>query len=66
MPMLEVLISRDRSLSEEAKEAFREEAEAIFQEVLGTPKGRLRLFLWEEKGEEEERGGRRGPSGRTP
>jgi hypothetical protein len=51
MPMLEVLISRDRSLSEEAKEAFREEAEAIFQEVLGTPKGRLRLFLWEEKGE---------------
>ena len=54
MPMLEVLISRDRSLSEEAKEAFREEAEAIFQEILGTPKGRLRLFFWEEKGEEEE------------
>jgi hypothetical protein len=51
MPMLEVLISRDRSPSEEAKEAFREEAEAIFQEVLGTPKGRLRLLLWEEKGE---------------
>lgn len=51
--MLEVLVSRERPLTREEKEALKREAEAIFQEVLGTPKGRLRVFLWEERREEE-------------
>lgn len=49
MPMLEVLVSREEPLTREEKEALRKEAEAIFQEVLGTPKGRLRVFVLEER-----------------
>lgn len=54
MPMLEVLVAREKPLTREEREALKEEAEAIFQEVLGTPKGRLRVFVLEEgpKGEE--------------
>ncbi|AEV16343.1 hypothetical protein TCCBUS3UF1_13010 [Thermus sp. CCB_US3_UF1] len=48
MPLLEVLVSRERSLSQEEREALKAEAEVLFQEVLGTPKGRLRVFVWEE------------------
>ena len=54
MPMLGVLVSREKPLTREEREALKEEAEAIFQEVLGTPKGRLRVFVLEEapKGDE--------------
>lgn len=54
--MLEVLVSRGKPLTREEREALKEEAEAIFQEVLGTPKGRLRVFVLEEeaRGEENE------------
>ncbi|BDG27684.1 hypothetical protein TthSNM66_23200 (plasmid) [Thermus thermophilus] len=56
VPMLEVLVSRGKPLTREEREALKEEAEAIFQEVLGTPKGRLRVFVLEEeaRGEENE------------
>lgn len=47
MPMIEVLVSGDVRLSREQKTAFAREAEAILAEVLGTPKGRMRLFVIE-------------------
>ncbi|WP_152640191.1 hypothetical protein [Thermus filiformis] len=47
--MLEVLVTREKPLTREEKEALKEEAEALFQEVLGTPKGRLRVFILEER-----------------
>lgn len=47
MPMIEVLISTDRPLTRERKAAFAAEAERILGEVLGTPKGRMRLFVIE-------------------
>jgi hypothetical protein len=50
--MLEALVSRERPLTEEERRALKEEAEAIFQEVLGTPKGKLRVFVLEEGREE--------------
>jgi len=49
VPMLEVLVSREKPLTREEREALKEEAEAIFLEVLGTPKGRLRVFVLEER-----------------
>ncbi|WP_201738530.1 hypothetical protein [Thermus thermamylovorans] len=48
MPMLEVLVIREKPLTQEERKALRWEAETIFQEVLGTPKGRLRVFVLEE------------------
>jgi len=45
MPMLEVIRSRPEPLSLEQKRAFACEAQQIFQQVLGTPPGRLRLFF---------------------
>ncbi len=56
MPMLEVLVSREKPLTREEKETLKEEAEAIFQEVLGTPKGRLRVFVWQEEAAGEREG----------
>jgi len=49
MPLLEILVAREKPLTREEKEALKEEAEALFQEVLGTPKGRLRVFILEER-----------------
>jgi hypothetical protein len=46
--MLEILVSRKAPLTPEEREALRQEAEAIFQEVLGTPPGRLRVLVLEE------------------
>lgn len=45
MPMLEVIRSRPEPLSLEQKRAFAREAQQIFQQVLGTPPGRLRLLI---------------------
>lgn len=45
MPMLEVLRSRPEPLSLEQKRAFAQEVQQIFQQVLGTPPGRLRLLF---------------------
>ncbi|GAA5335667.1 MULTISPECIES: hypothetical protein [Thermus] len=49
MPLLEVLVARKEPLNEERKEAIKQEAEEIFREVLGTPPGRLRVFILEER-----------------
>ncbi|GIW01448.1 hypothetical protein [Roseiflexus sp.] len=45
MPLLEVLYAGEEPLQPERKRAFAREAVAIFQEVLGTPPGRLRLVI---------------------
>lgn len=50
MPMLEVLVSRKKPLTWEEKEALKKEAEDLFQEVIGTPKGRLQVFVFEALG----------------
>ncbi len=47
MPMIELLIARERPVSREAKAAFAREAERILREEIGTPPGRLRLFVIE-------------------
>lgn len=47
MPMLEIIRSAPEALSLGQKRAFALEAEKIFQEILGTPSGRLRLFFQE-------------------
>ncbi|MGM8836881.1 MULTISPECIES: hypothetical protein [Thermus] len=47
--MLEVLVAGKEPLSQELRERIRKEAEEIFQEVLGTPPGRLRVFILEER-----------------
>ncbi len=47
MPMIEVLIARDRPVSREARAAFAREAERILREEIGTPPGRMRLFVIE-------------------
>lgn len=49
MPLLEVLVAREEPLTREERDKLKEEAEAIFQETLGTPKGRLKIVLLEEK-----------------
>lgn len=48
MPMLEILVSRGVPLTLEEREVLRREAEAIFQEVLGTSPERLRILVLEE------------------
>jgi hypothetical protein len=45
MPLLEVLYAAEEPLPLERRRAFAREAFAIFQEVLGTPPGRLRLVI---------------------
>ncbi len=45
MPMVEVLYVRDVPLNAGRKRAFAREAEKIFEEELGTPPGRMRLFF---------------------
>lgn len=45
MPLLEVLYAAEEPLPPERRRAFAREAVAIFQEVLGTPPGRLRLVI---------------------
>lgn len=45
MPLLEVLYAAEEPLPLERRRAFAREAVAIFQEVLGTPPGRLRLSI---------------------
>lgn len=45
MPLLEVLYAGDEPAPIERRRAFAREAVAIFQEVLGTPPGRLRLVI---------------------
>ncbi|MCS7290178.1 MAG: hypothetical protein NZ699_13695 [Roseiflexus sp.] len=45
MPLLEVLYAAEEPLPLERRRAFAREAVAIFQEVLGTPPGRLRLVI---------------------
>ncbi|GAA6756208.1 hypothetical protein Thermus77420_16840 [Thermus thalpophilus] len=55
MPMLEVLVAAKEPLSQERKEALKQEAEKIFQEVLGTPPGRLRVFILEEREDQSPR-----------
>lgn len=52
MPMVEVLYVRDEPLSVERRRAFAKEAEKILQEELGTPPGRMRLFLQHTQPEE--------------
>ncbi len=52
MPLLEVLYAGDEPVSFERRRAFAREAVAIFQEVLGTPPGRLRLVIHHLKPEE--------------
>ncbi len=47
MPMLEVLRSATDRLEARKKRAFVQEAITIFQEVIGTPPGRLRIFILE-------------------
>lgn len=47
MPFLEVIMSRPEPLTEREKRAFAEEAVKIFQSVLGTPPGRLRLAFYQ-------------------
>jgi len=46
MPMLEVIVAQQAEPSREAQEAFAQEVQQVFQEVIGTPKGRLRLVLY--------------------
>ncbi|ADW21782.1 MULTISPECIES: hypothetical protein [Thermus] len=48
MPLLEVLVVRDKPLTREERESLKQEAEAVFQEVLGTPPGRLRVIVVED------------------
>jgi phenylpyruvate tautomerase PptA (4-oxalocrotonate tautomerase family) len=62
MPMLEVLYAGQKALSAEQKRAFADAAEAIFQQVLGTPRGRLRLFFFDLSAE----GMKEGASGDGP
>ncbi|WP_112425835.1 hypothetical protein [Thermogemmatispora tikiterensis] len=45
--MLEVLYAGQKALSAEQRRAFADAAETIFQQVLGTPRGRLRLFFFD-------------------
>ncbi|WP_273888509.1 tautomerase family protein [Rubrobacter naiadicus] len=47
MPMVEVIHSAEDELKTESRRAFARRALEIFQEVLGTPPGRLRLFFSE-------------------
>jgi len=49
VPVLEVLVAQEKPLTQEEREALRREAETIFHRVLGTPKGRLRVFFLEER-----------------
>jgi hypothetical protein len=52
MPLLEVLYSGTDRLESQRKQAFVKEATKIFQEVLGTPPGRLQFFFLETCGAE--------------
>jgi hypothetical protein len=54
MPMLEVLRSDKEPLSPAQKRLFTREAVKIFQEVIGTPPGRLRLFFIDLPAEEQD------------
>jgi len=47
MPMIEVLVSGETPPTREAKAAFAREAERILAEEIGTPPGRMRLFVVE-------------------
>ncbi|WP_114314064.1 hypothetical protein [Thermus caldifontis] len=48
MPLLEVLVARERPLTREERESLKQEVEAVFHEVLGTPAGRLRVIVVED------------------
>ncbi|MFN3392919.1 MAG: tautomerase family protein [Meiothermus ruber] len=57
MPMLEVIVARKIQPSPEAKKAFAQEAHQIFAEVIGTPKGRMRLVIYPVEPDPEEQDG---------
>ncbi|WP_135256825.1 hypothetical protein [Thermus caldilimi] len=61
--MLEILVSRGVPLTLEEREVLRREAEAIFQEVLGTSPERLRVLVLEEAVQPQPLGECRGGEG---